>query len=214
MLTSPPAGRQEKTMPDPSLSAAIREAYAVAPSDVVILHTLEIRHPTFTQPIRIVRNFADEVTWAAHGDQAQAVLDAMPANERVMVGLVARLEAGAPEDAGQMVPFIALAFDLDLPPVDTVPVPEITVTMDNVGREITDALDEAAVSQDKTTVTYRPYLSSDIEGPQMDPPITMALSEVEANPLHVTGRARMLDIGNKAFPAKFYTAKDFPGLVR
>lgn len=202
-------------MPDPSLSPAIQEAYAVAPSDVVVLHTLEIRHPTFTQPIRIVRNFADEETWTAlGGTNAQAVLDDMSAEDRAMVGLVARLEADAPEDAGQMVAFIALAFDLDLPPVDTIPVPEITVTMDNVGREITDALDAAAVSQDKIEVTYRPYLSTDIEGPQMDPPITMILSEVEASPLQVRGQARMLDIGNKAFPAKYYTAKDFPGLAR
>ena len=29
-----------------------------------------------------------------------------------------------------------------------------------------------------------------------------------------TGRARMLDIGNKAFPAETYTAKRFPGLTR
>lgn len=202
-------------MPDPSLSAAIQEAYAAAPSDVVVLHTLEIRHPTFTTPIRVVRNFADEDTWTALGGAGvTAVLDAMDAEDRALVGLVARLEADAPEDPGAYVAFIALAFDLDLPPVDTVPVPEITVTMDNVGREITDALDAAATSQDKIEVTYRPYLSTDIEGPQMDPPITMVLSEVEATPLQVTGRARMLDIGNKAFPAKFYTAKDFPGLAR
>ena len=202
-------------MPDPSLSAAIREAYAAVPSDVVVLHTLEIRHPTFAKPLRVVRNFGDQESWTALGGaEARAVLDSMSADDRRMVGLVARLEAAAPLDAGKMVAWIALAFDLDLPSVESVPVPEITVTMDNVGREITDALDAAAISQDKIEVTYRPYLSSDIEGPQMDPPITMVLSEVEANPLRVTGRARMLDVGSRAFPAKLYTAKDFPGLAR
>jgi hypothetical protein len=202
-------------MPDPALSQAIKEAYAAAPSNVVLLHTLEIRHPTFTQPIRVVRNFADTETWVGEGGaEVEAVLDAMAADERDMVGLVARLEADAPQNPGEMAAFIALGFDLDLPPVDTIPVPEITVTMDNVGREITDALDGAATSQDRIEVTYRPYLSDDIEGPQMDPPITLVLNEVEANPLHVTGRARMLDIGNKAFPARTYTAKDFPGLAR
>ena len=34
-------------MPDVTLSEALREAYASAPSDVVILHTLELRHPDF-----------------------------------------------------------------------------------------------------------------------------------------------------------------------
>jgi hypothetical protein len=180
-------------MPDPLLSQAIREAYASAPADVVILHTLEIWHPTFRDdsgnlaPIRVVRDHAD---------------------------LVARLEAAAPRHAGQRVTFIAMAFDLDPPPVDTGPVPEITVTMDNVGREITDALDGAATSQDRIEVTYRPYLSTDLEGPHMDPPITLVMTEIEANTLHVTGRARMLDVGNKAFPAITYTARRFPGLAR
>ena len=52
-------------MPDPSISQAIKEAYAAAPSDVVILHTLELRHPAFKddegQPtaIRVVRDHVD-----------------------------------------------------------------------------------------------------------------------------------------------------------
>ena len=180
-------------MPDPALSQAIKEAYAAAPSDVVILHTLELRHPAFIDDdgnvtaIRVVRDHAD---------------------------LTARLELGAPLDGGVMVPFVALAFDLSLPTIDTAPVPEITVTLDNVSREIVWHLDAAVATQDKIEITYRPYLSTDLEGPQMDPPITLVLTEVEANALQITGRARMLDIGNKAFPAEIYTAKRFPGLAR
>ena len=180
-------------MPDPSLSQAIKEAYAAAPSDVVILHTLELRHPAFVDDdgnvtaIRVVRDHAD---------------------------LTARLEPGAPLDGGVMVTFVALAFDLSLPTIDTAPVPEITVTLDNVSREIVWHLDAAVATQDKIEITYRPYLSADLEGPQMDPPITLVLTVVEANALQITGRARMLDIGNKAFPAEIYTAKRFPGLAR
>lgn len=180
-------------MPDPSLSQAIKEAYAAAPSDVVILHTLELRHPAFKddegQPtaIRVVRDHVD---------------------------LTARLELTAPLDGGAMVTFVALAFDLSLPPIDTAPVPEITVTLDNVSREIVRHLDAAVATQDRIEMTYRPYLSTDKEGPQMDPPITLGLTEVEANALQVTGRARMLDIGNKAFPSETYTATRFPGLAR
>jgi hypothetical protein len=174
-------------MPDPALSQALREAYAAAPADTVILHTLEIWHPSFTEPIRVVRD---------------------------MVDLEARLEAGAARDGGQNVTFIALAFDLDLPPVDTAPVPEIAITLDNVGQEIVDALEAAAISQDKIEVIYRPYLSTDLEGPQMDPPITLTLAEVEADTLRISGRARMLDAGNKSFPSITYTAQRFPGLAR
>ncbi len=180
-------------MPDPALEQAIREAYASAPSDVVILHTLELRHPAFVDDdgeptaIRVVRDHVD---------------------------LNARLETDAPLDAGKKVRFVALGFELELPPVDTAPVPEIAVTLDNVSREIVRHLDDAATSLQKIEVTYRPYLSTDLEGPQMDPPITLVLTEVEADVFRVTGRARMLDIGNKSFPAETYTAKRFPGLTR
>ena len=208
-------------MPDPALEQTIREAYASAPSDAVILHTLELRHPAFMDDegeptaIRVVRNFADEASWLSLGGaEVQAVLDAMPVQARDLVGLVARLEEDAPKDAGRMVPFIALAFDLELPPVDTAPVPEFAVTLDNVSREIVRHLDAAATSHEIIEVAYRPYLSTDIEGPQMDPPITLTLTEVEVDVFRATGRARMLDIGNKAFPAELYTAKRFPGLTR
>ena len=207
-------------MPDPSLSAAIREAYASAPSDVVTLHTMELRHPTFDAPIRVVLNYPDIATWLALNPVAvQAVLDALPppdadGDPRDGVGLVARLEATAPANPGQMVAFVAMAFEFELPPVESVAVPEIMLAMDSVGREISDQLELAAISTDKIEVTYRPYLSTDIEGPEMDPPLTMTLSDVEANPLRVTGRARLIDFGGKAFPAELYTAKRFPSLAR
>ena len=77
-------------MPDPTLNAAIAEAYASAPSDIVILHTLELRHPDFTdgegQPIavRLVRDHQD---------------------------LSAKLEDTAPLNPDEYVPFIAMGFD-------------------------------------------------------------------------------------------------------
>jgi hypothetical protein len=180
-------------MPDERLSRAIQEAYASAPADIVILHTLEIRHPAFMdddgQPtaIRVVRDHAD---------------------------LSAKLENSAPLNPGEMVTFIALSFDLELPPVESTPMPEIVVTLDNVSSEIMKHLDQAVQTTDPIEITYRPYLSSDLEGPQMDPPLTLTITEVEADMLRISARARMLDIGNKAFPGETYTTKRFPGLAR
>ena len=107
-----------------------------------------------------------------------------------------------------------MGFDLDLPPVDIAPVPEVVLTLDNVSREIVKHLDAASESEASIEVTYRPYLSNDMEGPQMDPPITLVLTEVEADVMRVTARARMVVIGNKAFPGRLYTATEFPGLAR
>ena len=112
-------------MPNAALSEAIKEAYASAPSQQIILHTLELRHPAFVDDagqlvaIRVVRDTGD---------------------------LWARLESQAPLQAGERVQFVAMGFELDLPPVDTMPVPEITVTLDNVSREIVRHLDAAAES--------------------------------------------------------------------
>ena len=180
-------------MPNTSLNDALREAYASAPSDVVILHTLELRHPSFVDDdgepiaIRVVRDNQD---------------------------LTARLEAAAPLNGGAMVTFIAMGFDLELPPIDTAPVPEISITLDNASREIVKHLDAASDSQSKIEVTYRSYLSDDLEGPQMEPPFTLVLTEVSADTSRVTGRARMLDVGNKAFPSETYNALRFAGLTR
>ncbi len=180
-------------MPDPTLSQAIQEAYASSPSDVVILHTLELRHPKFVDDegnvmaVRLVRDYQN---------------------------LQATLEETAPLNASEVVTFIAMSFDLSLPTVDTAPVPEITVTIDNVSGELMKHLDAAVDSGDKIEVTYRPYLSNDTSTPHMVPPITLVLSDVEADVMRIVGRARMLDIGNKRFPAQCYTLRQFPGLAR
>lgn len=49
-------------MPDPSLSAAIKEAYASAPTDEVVYHTLTFTHPSFTVPAFVVNGFDDITT--------------------------------------------------------------------------------------------------------------------------------------------------------
>lgn len=179
-------------MPDSTLQEAIKEAYASAPSDVIILHTLEFRHPSFkdddgnTTAIRVVRDF---------------------------VNLRAFLEDEAPLNAAEEVEFVAMAFELNLPNIDTTPIPEISITLDNVSREIIKHIDGAASSQDKIEVTYRPYLSSDLSAPQMIPPITLTITEITADIMQINATARMMDIGNKSFPSETYTLARFVGLT-
>ena len=75
-------------MPDPALKDAIKEAYASAPSDVVIVDTLELRHPAFTTPIRVTTQYTP---------------------------ISARLEATAPLNAGQVVEFQPFGIDTGIP---------------------------------------------------------------------------------------------------
>lgn len=180
-------------MPDISLEAALKEAYASAPSDVVILHTLEFRHP----------NFVDD---ANQPTSIRVVLD--------HVDHTLRLESSAPLNPSQYVTFIRFAFDFTLPEVQNSATPEIIISMDNVSREIEDNLALAVASPYKVEVTYRPYLTTDSTTPQMDPPLTLTLTSVEADDFKVTARASYGDASNKAFPSELYTASRFPGLIR
>lgn len=179
-------------MPDPSLSAAIREAYAVAPKGVVVHHTIELRHPTFIDDV------------------------GQPTAIRVVLGfhgIEARLEASAPLHAGAVVKFIAMAFAFEEPELGAGAVPEMPLSIDNVGSDISDALDDAAVSADPVYVTYRPYRSTALlDGPEYQPPITLVLVDVVATPARVTGRARMPSPADKQYPGEVYTAEAFPGL--
>lgn len=73
-------------MTDASLSEALKEAYASADSEIIILHTLELRHPAFV----------DE--------------NGLPTAIRVVrdnVNHICRLEESAPLNAGQDVEFVA-----------------------------------------------------------------------------------------------------------
>lgn len=167
-------------MPDSTLSQAIKEAYASAPSDVIVYHTLEINHPSFTQPIYVVRDWTD---------------------------LTATLETS------EEVTFIRYAFDLTKPEVSATGVPQCQVTIDNVSREILANIQLALQSIDKITMTYREYISTDLSGPQNDPPLTMTVLSIKADVFRITATAGFGDMVNKRFPSQEYTAERFPGLV-
>lgn len=168
-------------MPDSTLSQAIMEAYAAAPSDVVVYHTLEINHAAFTSPIYVVRDNAD-------------------------------LEADL-EDGGGTVTFVRFAFDLVKPEVSPAGVPQCTVEFDNVSREILANIQLAMADTTPITITYREYLSTDLSGPQNDPPLVMTLTNIKADVFRVRATAGFGDLNNRRFPTTEYTGERFPGLV-
>lgn len=173
-------------MPDNTLSEALREAYASAPVGLIIYHTLEIRHPSFTQPIRIVRDLVD---------------------------LTATLEPDAPANGGEEVLFVRYAFDFIKPEVNSSGVPQMQITIDNVDRIIGASIEGALGSTDLVEVTYREYISTDLTGPQNDPPITLQVMAVTVDMFRVTATCGFPDLMNRKFPTLEYTSETFPGLV-
>jgi hypothetical protein len=169
-----------------TLSLALREAYASAPANLVIYHTLELRHPAFTTPIRVVRDYVD---------------------------LVATLESSAPVDPATSVTFVAFSFDFTKPEVSSVGVPQITITMDNVDRSIVANIEAALTTSDLVQVTYREYISSDLSAPQNNPPLSMTITSVTADVFKVTAVAGFPDLMNRRFPSQEYSTEVFPGLA-
>jgi hypothetical protein len=180
-------------MANDQLSEALAEAYAVAPTDTVILHTLEIRHPEFIDTdgtltaIRIVRDHQD---------------------------IEARLEDSAPMNAGELVIFQSFAFEIQLPSISESSSPEAIISIDNVGLDIMSNIDRAVASQAVIRVAYRPYLSTDLSGPHYDPPLHLTLTDIVADVFKITGKARFSDLSNLSFPNEMYTASRFPSLVQ
>jgi Domain of unknown function (DUF1833) len=173
-------------MPDPALSAAIQEAYASAPVDQVIYHTLELWHPAFSAPIRVVRDFN---------------------------AIDARIEAGAARDAGAVVTFVAFAFDIVPPDQTTSGVPQCVIEIDNVSREILAQIDLAVVSAEQIKAIYRAYLSDALlDGPENDPPMELTLISVSATPFRIRATAGFPDLVNLRFPKLDYELETFPGL--
>jgi hypothetical protein len=173
-------------MPDPAMSAALQEAYASAPVDSIIHHTLELWHPGFTDPIRVVRD--------------RTALDA-------------RLEVDAARDGGEIVTFVAYAFDIVPPDQTTSGLPQCVIEIDNVSREIVAQIDLAVAQPEPIIVIYRQFLSDTAtEGPETDPPLELTLITVTATVFRVRATAGFPDLLNKKFPALVYDLDSFPGL--
>lgn len=181
-------------MSDPDIDQAMKEAYASAPTgaDDIVVHTLEIRHPTFVDELNNPTSI-----FLVHDHR----------------NFMAALEADAPVKPGQTVEWISIAFTFALAPIETTPRPQILVEVDNVGRDITDQLDAAIVDGRKIELCYRPYLNGDRTGPKTLSPPVYTLSDVKTGVFRVTARANTGADLAVAFPRELYKATKFPGLI-
>lgn len=174
------------------LSAVQREAFVSAKADMATLHTLELRHSTFSGgPIRVVRD--------------TQVLNAT-------------LEADAPENANQSVAFQPSWFNITLPELGGDPDPFLTVSIDNATGLITPYLELAAQSTEALKVTYRTFLW-DLTADALElitpssTPIYMEAFSATATETNVSLQITFVPIATKAFPGNKYNTEEFPGLA-
>lgn len=173
-------------MPNFTLEDAQREAYAAAPTDTVLVDTLEFVHPSFSQPLRVV-------------------------NDRQ--SLTATLEPDAPVNAGEDVTFAAFAFRLEPPEVGDGAAAELTITIDNVSTEIGRYMAAATLGNEPVRVIYRACIVKENEV-ELGARWEMSLVRAKANNFSVEATASFGDVINAAFPTEDYNATDFPGLAQ
>lgn len=174
-------------MPGATITDALKRAFATAPTDEVLYHTLEIFHESFAEPIRVVQGFE---------------------------AITATLEADAPRDASTAVEFTPLWFEFDLPPVRAEEVPFMEVQIHDASRLVVQPLEDAQDEPAAIQMIYRPYLSSDLTQPQMSPPLILQFERVRVSQGDnlVSATATFNDFRNRAFPFRNYTPDEFPGL--
>jgi len=108
--------------------------------------------------------------------------------------------------------FIPVGFQFSLPPENEEGFRSLNISIDNVGRAVSDFIDAAKSEKVPVEVIYRPYLSDDLSAPQMNPPLVLYLKDIQITAAQVTGRATFMDIVNRKFPSELYTRTRFPAL--
>lgn len=179
-------------MTDTTLSEALKEAYASAPTDTIIYPTLELYHSAFIDnngnpaPIRVVRDYDN---------------------------LTARLEINAPRNGGEYVTFIGFNFDFTKPESGYDTIPQITITIDNVDRSILANIEKTLGTFEQIKLIYREFISTNLNTPQNNPPLEMTIINITADLYKITATAGFPNLMNKKFPTVEYNTEVFTGLL-
>lgn len=166
------------------VTQAMQEVYAAVPSNVVTLHTLELDHPAFVTPIRVVT-----------GD------DGTPAAQEVPLTL----------ETGEEVDFIAFGFDVTPPGFDDKGPTPGRIRIDAVSGELWDPLEAAATSSGAIAVTYRAW-RHDQRGEPGDVIKGLKLRRVGLSETAAEGDVGFDEVGKQAFPRQTYSIDLYPAL--
>lgn len=117
-------------------------------------------------------------------------------------------------ETGRAVTPLPLAFRIDLPDAGLQGRQDMQITLDNVGGEMWNALEQAiAQPQFPITVTHRMYTSDALTAPQAVP-IVLTVTSIAATMDAVQLTAERSDLINRKWPTVVYRAERWPGLVR
>ncbi|PZU95628.1 MAG: hypothetical protein DI527_01055 [Chelatococcus sp.] len=166
-----------------TLTPALEEAYAAVDLTGEQLYTLEIDHPTLAEPLRFV--------------QGTRVKDV---HETVALPV--------PGDPAAL--FTVVAFDFQRPGQGEGGATKAKIRVDNVSRQLQDALRAAIASDQPFSVTYRVYSTLDLNHP--DTWDGLRMGSVSVGAISSSGDLYYEEIELKAFPGRTYDLDSYPAL--
>lgn len=115
-------------------------------------------------------------------------------------------------ETGEVKHFVATGFRFTLPAAGDNGVQDLNLAIDNVDRRPSDFIRAVLANNDPVEVVFRPYVSNDLSKPQMNPPLTLYLRDIQITAIEISGRATFADILNRKFLSELYTRRRFPSL--
>ena len=121
--------------------------------------------------------------------------------------LTAKLEDGTTQD------FVPCPVDV-IPPEesDEARTPTIQVRIDGVSSIIASQLEIASKQMQRVEIVERIYVSDDLLGPAVLPPLRLTLKTVNITATTIQAEAAFSDPVNRGFPNYDYLPKEYPGL--
>ena len=165
------------------LSVAIEEAYAAADVKGDVLDTLEFDHPTLAEPLRFVKGTR-------------------------VPGLYETVTLPVPGNPAAL--FIVVDFGFTRPSQEEGGTTKAKLRVDNVSRQLQEALRAAIDADQPFSVTYRAYSTLDPNNPEIYDGLRMG--NVQVSPYSANGDLFYEEIEMKAFPGLVYGLSEFPAL--
>lgn len=156
-----------------TISDDLKTVYSSAGDDV-ILHTLGFKHPSFSSPLYIVRDWQD---------------------------FTANLEDSGPSTLFQKFAFSIQGPDKNELGNQVLSIVLDSVSLEII-KLLEQA--NADLNNSPIEVTYRAYLASDTTGPQNDPPLVLWMRKVQVSNTKIVGQAELISLENRKFPSVVY----------
>ncbi|HCA3514611.1 TPA: DUF1833 family protein [Klebsiella aerogenes] len=117
----------------------------------------------------------------------------------------------ATTESGAVITFSASAIDIAIPARNSDGTQDLQFAISNINGEVSTAIRDALAAQQDGVLTYRQYVSTDLNAPA-SVPYTLAIKSGSWTALQAQITAGYMNVLDTAWPRYRYTLNDFPAL--